>query len=432
MDDTAILYEQFKARVLEYATYSKLSVIQRSNNFCAEYVFGAKTVEDALYYEVVHAIEHKAKQEVEWLLRALCAYHKYPVDGYDEQKIISDDILFIKGDQIIQANVFSFAYSNQTAISNNQAPKPKHRKPPIRTKVIAETYTIYLFKRTPAGYAWLERNAKANENKKAVLLADFIEEIFGKKEADAFERAMARFPEEMNEELGNHITRIGNERVLERLRDELVGGLLDFDYSRVKKINDEENSRKAYIGESSFKITRQRFEFNYKVLLGRKDFVSSFLTSEWLYWQQSRVRGADYTYIVAGYLKSVEQLLWEILLLVRKGKYIGPTNSIIGDEDIQTHDTTLGALSQHIENSDDSIFNKAFANETADVRTHFVFYLNRWIHNTRNGFFHKHLLTADRLRDIREQTYYLYFLILGTLSLTNEQVAQLAGETKDM
>lgn len=298
MGDTTILYERFKASVKEHATYSKLSVIQGSKDFCAEYVFGAKSVEDALYFEVVHAIESKAKQEVEGLLRALCAHYGYPVDGCDGEKTISDDILFIKDDQIVQANVFSFKYSSQADVSKKQEPKSKYRKPPMRAKAIAEEYIIYLFKRTPAGYAWIERNAPNNENVKAILLADFIEEVFGKQEANAFELAMARFPEEMKEELGYHITQIGNERALEKLRDELEDSIPHFDYGRIKKLNDEENSRQAYIGESSFKKTRQRFEFNYRVLLGGKDFASSFLTSEWLYWQQSRVRGADYMFMV--------------------------------------------------------------------------------------------------------------------------------------
>ena len=59
------------------------------------------------------------------------------------------------------------------------------------------------------------------------------------------------------------------------------------------------------------------FEKNYEVLTSDADFAKSFISSEWYYDLQVMTNGGiDQTAIVAGYLKSLEQILISILLVL--------------------------------------------------------------------------------------------------------------------
>ena len=161
------------------------------------------------------------------------------------------------------------------------------------------------------------------------------------------------------------------------------------------------------------------------MLVGNSDFAISLLTSEWLYRQYGTIPGLDNTYVVTGYCKSIEQLLWRIISVVGKGRKIGLSNSEVGDN-TSASDTTLGALKYFLnatKNAD--LFNKIFGDNTFYAQRYLNYQLSEWIEHERNGNFHKHNLTPERVGIIREQTLYLYFLILGSLTLTNDTIALL-------
>ena len=189
--------------------------------------------------------------------------------------------------------------------------------------------------------------------------------------------------------------------------------------------NDKAAKKKVYVTDSVFQEMSQRFATNYKVLVGNSDFAISLLTSEWLYRQYGTIPGLDNTYVVTGYCKSIEQLLWRIISVVGKGRKIGLSNSEVGDN-TSASDTTLGALKYFLnatKNAD--LFNKIFGDNTFYVQRYLNYQLSEWIEHERNGNFHKHNLTPERVGIIREQTLYLYFLILGSLTLTNDTIALL-------
>ena len=56
-------------------------------------------------------------------------------------------------------------------------------------------------------------------------------------------------------------------------------------------------------------------------MIGESDFAKSFITSEYMYHQHYDDYHFDYTAIVSGYLKSIEQLLYSIALLHIDKKY---------------------------------------------------------------------------------------------------------------
>lgn len=424
MSESLSIYEQFKARVKSHALYAKYSALELKNRKCAEYIFGVETTDDELYQKVIRKIEDSAQRQVEWLFIQLCIKYGYPVAPPDrDSKCICDhDILFEKGDKIIQVDFKSVLRPSDLFVNK---PTIKNRRPgraPVRE---TDTYLVYLLKKNEAGYTWLEQRTMNNNSTKAVLVSDFIAEVFGEEEGMSFDVAMSCFSEDMREALGYRITQIGNERALKELRNTLTAELPEFSYDMIRHFNDEAAGKKVYVTDDVFQKMSKRFITNYKVLVGSSDFAISLLTSEWLYRQYGTIPGLDNTYVVAGYCKSVEQLLWKIISIVGKGREIGLNKSEVND-DTNASDTTLGALKYFLKATQNAdLFNNIFGESKHYVQKYLNYQLSEWIEHERNGNFHKHNLTPERVGIIREQTLYLYFLILGSLTLTNDTIALL-------
>lgn len=78
-----------------------------------------------------------------------------------------------------------------------------------------------------------------------------------------------------------------------------------------KIIKLEENSKKLVIDNN---LIKKFYEGNYvRLLLGNSDIFKSLSTSEYMYLQHEEDYCLDYTAIVSGYLKSIEQLLYKII-----------------------------------------------------------------------------------------------------------------------
>ena len=426
--DTTQVYERFKERVKTATTGAKFFAISRANTSRAEFVFGLDIPEDgmfAMYKEVISAIELSAKKEVEWLFLNLCAEHNIPVvSSFDDRQMsrIDHDFLIEINDKIIQVDFKSMAKGTERRIHpSSKRGKSRSKRQP--SSLDEDIYSVYLIKKTKEGHAWLENNVPSDSSSKAVLLADFILEVFGKEELNRFKLAMVNFSVEMQDAIGYQITKIGNERALNDLREQLDTDLLCFDYSEIVKQKSE--TSEPYIKEDVYHTIVERFKFNYKLLLSNSDFAISFLTSEWLYRQHGAIANLDNTFVVAGYFKSIEQMLWDIISTVAVGKYIG--SSRIGD-DVDKEDTMLGSLKKFLNyDSNKQLFNNAFKDDAEYVQRYLNYQLDSWITKNRNGYFHKHNLNAEQVYEIREQTYFLYFLILGSLKLTNDDVNKLMG-----
>ena len=166
----------------------------------------------------------------------------------------------------------------------------------------------------------------------------------------------------------------------------------------------------------------------YKILFGNRSFAKSYLTSEWLFKKYVMLPEMDNTFIVSGYLKSVEQLLWDILKIKGINRLIRTSNnsdaSIDGSDDI---DVTLGNIQYFLSDYDNrDLFDKSFKKNQRAVSCYFRNQLGRWRNYYRNGYFHKDNLQDIKLVEIiRNQTIYLYFLILGSLSLNVSDIEAL-------
>lgn len=163
----------------------------------------------------------------------------------------------------------------------------------------------------------------------------------------------------------------------------------------------------------------------YKVMVGSKNFADSFITSEWYFHKYNETGELDQTSIVTGYLKSVEQLLYAIVKLPRnQGKQIrkrGSKETVANTIDNERQiDSTLGALIYFLNNNDD-VFDVNWFVKQYIIRT-----ITEWKNTVRNGYFHKeNLHDQNTIDEIRQQTIYLYFLILGGCTIDDDDFVQL-------
>ena len=162
----------------------------------------------------------------------------------------------------------------------------------------------------------------------------------------------------------------------------------------------------------------------YKALISDMDFADSFITSEWNY-DINRATGVlDLTGVVAGYLKSVEQLLYAIIRLsINKNKFIrmknGEDGEFISDNE-ENVNSTLGSLTHFVKANGDILDVNNF------VKKYIVDQLFSWIDDERNGHLHKdNIHNQEKVDDIRNQTILLYYLILGGFTIRDNDLSKI-------
>ena len=173
----------------------------------------------------------------------------------------------------------------------------------------------------------------------------------------------------------------------------------------------------------------------YLALIGRSDFAKSFETSEYLYRQHNAGEDIDYTSIISGYLKSVEQLLYKIVMLSIDKKCTikqkgGKRNSreTFTTENLKKCDTTLGALICFLRD------NKGTLLIDHQYKECLLNCLMTYVNECRNENFHKHNITQwNNVELIRKNTFLMYVLLLGCcrLAATKQATDKYFGIVRD-
>lgn len=131
--------------------------------------------------------------------------------------------------------------------------------------------------------------------------------------------------------------------------------------------------------------------------------------------------------IVSGYLKSIEQLIWAIIELKKektfsiKSKLGGLVEFSMENEDVI--DGTLWSLEQVIKH------NSWMVEVNYHARNYMIQAIDDWREKHRNGYFHRDNLQSEaKVKEIRNQTLQLYFLILGGCKIKKEDFERLGIE----
>lgn len=227
---------------------------------------------------------------------------------------------------------------------------------------------------------------------------------------------------------------------LTRLRLDLRDSFknLDFrelDYISPKKFNS--------LGKNDLDVICSNLEKGRaQVLLGKSDFAKSFITSEYLYNILVDNYNFDYTSVVAGYLKTIEQFLYQLLRYhidtdesekwIKRGKkYIirnknriypkkgdireNPNNKgnfqiLVNSNNLSFMDTSLGSLIWYISDN-----NNCWAIGEQGRKLLKELLLD-YKESVRNGYFHKHNLEdLEEIKRIKNNTIFLLNFIIGSL-----------------
>ena len=155
-------------------------------------------------------------------------------------------------------------------------------------------------------------NRISGENYESYLrfasLKDFFDQHIKEGEYEVFKQYVDDFNEKAKNIIAYKAVVVPTKTEIDAFKTRKAEMLRNYDYESLLPA-DMYNGQKAILRRNY--IERE----TYKALLGEIDFSDSFITSEWNY-DVNRATGVlDQTGVVAGYLKSIEQLLYAVIKL---------------------------------------------------------------------------------------------------------------------
>lgn len=213
------------------------------------------------------------------------------------------------------------------------------------------------------------------------------------------------------------LSTVCNYTSMQYFENDVTQTMLEFDYGR------EMQKTSLQMREDAFSIIgKNYFNGRYRFLVSYNDVKKSLLTSEWLFQNQAKDNDLDKTYIIAGYVKSVEQLLYHVISSLNPSHVIALMNNKTKVQEMvpvnsdALFNATLGNMVYFLKDMQNrDIYIDGIDPEVIQC---IISIINRWVYKERNGYFHKHLLCdMKKVRQIRNRTYLLYYLILGSVRL---------------
>lgn len=155
--------------------------------------------------------------------------------------------------------------------------------------------------------------------------------------------------------------------------------------------------------------------------IGKSPYAKSFLTSEYLFRYFENNSMFDYTPIVSGYIKSIEQLLHVLC---------ENFNKINGGKD-KLNGYTLGSYTKYIEEHD-----TVLRQEVRSAKDIIVACLDSYRIESRNHLFHRDYFNKwTRVKNIRDNTIFLYAVLLGSVDPSllkyDNKILELLDDTYD-
>lgn len=294
----------------------------------------------------------------------------------------------------------------------------------LKDDIIDEIRYIHLSEYSAEAYDVIINGAN-DYNKKAQLpvshcsIRDLFLKYFTEDEFKTFMTHVNRFNEDANVIISFTTVVSPTEWAIERFKDTTLKEIAEFDYYS--------KTREAEISENNFRKMNDTYINNgiYKILVSSEKFAESFFGAEWNYQMYVLTENLDLTGIVAGYLKSIEQLLYFVAnYYIESGKQIQLNNPMTREpvyytEQIDTR-KTLGWLETFVNN------NKHLSNVSYFVSNFTKRAIHEYGNVNRNPLSHKEIIkNTERVKAIREETLFLYFLILGSCKFEEEDFANL-------
>ncbi len=261
--------------------------------------------------------------------------------------------------------------------------------------------------------------SKGITTKSFVVLEDFVIENFGRGIWKELKETLARIESESKNfqwfGLINYYNQLTKESFL--LKIETI--LQTYDYQG------EIHYWHKSIDKRNFELLQSEFidKGKFRILLSGEDFSKSFIASEWLFENLNNNDLLEKTYIVTGYIKSIEQLLFYMIKnSANSTDQIGILNrGEVIDVDINSPEfflATLGNMTYYLRSySSRHIY---LDNLPQWLINNITFIVSDWVKKERNGYFHKdNVYSTERVAEIRGRTFLLYFLIVSAIKIEN-------------
>lgn len=149
-----------------------------------------------------------------------------------------------------------------------------------------------------------------------VSLESFFEEYFSPEEYRLYINMTREAVKRANEIIGLRTVRTMSGQNLSKFKETILSEYASISYQYMYYDFSEKSSKPwDYISEYDYDILNDSFIKNklYQAFCGKEDFAKSFVTSEYLFRTVGKKELFDYTSVICGYTKSIEQLLYRLL-----------------------------------------------------------------------------------------------------------------------
>lgn len=243
----------------------------------------------------------------------------------------------------------------------------------------------------------------------------FWETFFGKEEYETFEKCVKAFVQRVKEHLGYTCVKSLTTNALINFKRITEKSILSFPYNSMVNLDiDYPNIKRQFVDDKY-----------YYLLLGTSDVSESLTSAEWLYDSIKKAKAIDLTAIAIGYFKSIEQLLYYLLLIhIDEGKKykVNEHNPLIPlTKSNLNENITIGSMAWFIKRNMDLLRDDLSIPTKEYVKEKIFQYAN-----LRNGYTHKHNIHDWRLiEQIRNETYVVAFLVVGAFKYTKGQLRKM-------
>jgi hypothetical protein len=241
--------------------------------------------------------------------------------------------------------------------------------------------------------------------------------LLGPDEYSKYKKYVGRFNDQVRKLIGYSTVTIPSEETVQQFKTEKIELLQSYDYRELTK--------DLYADQVEI-LNHNYFERGLcRAIIGDANFAESFISAEWYFNTHMATSGLEQTAIVVGYLKSVEQLLYGIIRLsIDTGKTIkkkGSNERIeYTSENEDFIDNTLGALIGYAKH-----YSELWGVNNS-VKYFITVKLTEYRERYRNEHFHKNnVYDIAEIEDIRKQTIFMYYLLLGGCIINDEDFATL-------
>ncbi|MBO4869424.1 MAG: kinase [Clostridia bacterium] len=318
-----------------------------------------------------------------------------------------------------------------------------------------------------------EEYKRDNLKLRSLSIESFFTQHFGQEEYMSFAAHIDRYLQEARDIIGYKTIKILSSLGFVSQKEAFEKELAEWDYGNYSfQIIYKDNEKiskyvKTLSNNTLSESTKQKIKKNYisnklyMSMIGIKDYAESFITAEWLYNSLKGKKGFDYTSIISGYVKSIEQLIYKIILLnvdnnckitinpnksndakknITLYKYVKEKGFVLyndGSEyvkylymdltsaQINYMDSSLGTFEYFLRNN-----KSIFVDETcSEIIAAMV---GCFRDEYRNGYFHRHnLKNWDIVEKTRSNAIYLYYVLLGGSIIPDDKKTELGIRNED-